>query len=140
MPSVSAVLIAASALVILSLGALHLFFTYHGPAFHPRSAGLLEQLKADSPRISRATTMWRSALGFHASHSMGAIMFGLIYAYLALEDTGFLFRSVYLLALGMAVLCVYLALARLYWFKIPFRGIALAALLYGAGLAAHLGR
>ena len=40
MPSVSAMLIAASALVILSLGALHLFFTYHGPAFHPRSAQL----------------------------------------------------------------------------------------------------
>lgn len=134
MPSVPALLIAASALVILSLGTLHLIFTYHGPAFHPRSASLMNQMKVDSPRISRSTTMWRAATGFHASHSMGAIMFGLMYGYLALEGSGFLFRSAYLLTLGMAVLCTYLVLARLYWFKTPFRGIALAALLYGGAL------
>lgn len=138
MSSLPAILIAASALVIFTLGGMHLFLTYHGPAFHPRSAGVMEQMKADSPRISRGTTIWRAGTGFHASHSMGAMMFGLMYAYLALEGSGLLLRSTYLLTLGISVLASYLMLAKIYWFSAPFRGIAVAAVLYGAGLAALL--
>lgn len=136
MPSLPAILIAASALVILFLGTMHLLLTYRGRAFQPRGAALLDAMMADSPRISRETTMWRSLIGFHGSHSLGAMSFGLVYAYLALEGSGFLFGSVFLLALGVLILGAYLILARLYWFKAPFRGISLAAILYAAGLAA----
>ncbi|HEY0062428.1 MAG TPA: hypothetical protein VGC21_09925 [Telluria sp.] len=138
MLTVSAMLIAASALVLLVLGTLHLVLTFSGVAFHPRDPALMDAMKADSPRISRATTMWRAGTGFHASHSLGAMLFGLIYTYLAVENTGFLFHTVFLLALGMVVLLSYLTLAKLFWFKTPLRGIALASLLYAAGLAMHL--
>jgi hypothetical protein len=138
MHTVPAMLIAASALVILFLGTMHLVLTFRGTAFHPRDPALTAAMKADSPRISRATTMWRAGMGFHASHSLGAIMFGVMYAYLALEGSGFLFQSLFLIVFGMVVLLAYLALARLYWFKVPFRGIAIASQLYGAGLAVHL--
>lgn len=138
MPTVPAMLIAASALLILSLGTLHLLLTYRGSAFHPRDPALMEAMKAGSMRITRATSMWRSWIGFHASHSLGAMLFGLVYGYLALEGSGFLFRSVFLLVLGLATLCAYLLLARLYWFKVPFRGIVLATALYGAGLVTLL--
>lgn len=138
MPTMPAILIAASAMVILFLGTMHLVLTYSGPAFHPRDAALMAAMKADSPRVSRGTTMWRAATGFHASHSLGAMMFGLIYAYLALEGSGFLFRSIFLSAFGMLVLLSYLVLAKVYWFKIPLRGIALANVLYAAGLAVQL--
>lgn len=136
MPTVPAILIAASALIILTLGTLHLVLTYRGTAFHPRDPGLIAAMQADAPRISRATTMWRASIGFHASHSLGAMSFGMVYAYLALEGSGFLFRSTFLLSLGMLVLCAYMLLAKLYWFKAPLRGIALATLLYAAGLLA----
>lgn len=66
------------------------------------------------------------------------MLFGLVYGYLALEGSGFLFTSAYLMGLGLACLCAYLALARLYWFKVPFRGILLAACLYAAALIAPL--
>ena len=69
---------------------------------------------------------------------LGAMMFGLIYGYLALEGTGLLFHSVFLLALGFCCLGAYLFLAHRYWFKAPQRGIALACGLYGAGLLALL--
>ncbi|MFL6656930.1 MAG: LIC_13387 family protein [Massilia sp.] len=136
--SLSAILIAASAGLIFFLGSMHLLLTYRGSAFHPRDAGLVAMLQADSPRISRETSMWRAALGFHASHSLGAILFGLIYGYLALEGTGLLFHSTFLLALGLCGLSAYLLLAHRYWFKAPQRGIALAWGLYGAGLLALL--
>lgn len=138
MPTVPAILIAASALLIATLGTLHLVLTYRGTAFHPRDPGLLAAMQADAPRIARATTMWRAWIGFHASHSLGAMTFGTVYAYLALEGSGFLFRSPFLMILGMFVLCAYVLLAKLYWFKAPLRGIGLGAALYAAGLLASI--
>jgi hypothetical protein len=134
MPTVPAILIAASALIVFTLGTLHLVLTYRSSAFHPRDPGLLAAMQADAPRISRATTMWRASIGFHASHSLGAMTFGMVYAYLALEGSGFLFRSPFLLILGMLILGAYVLLAKLYWFKAPLRGIALATVVYAAGL------
>lgn len=137
MPNLPSILIACSALIVFTLGTLHLFFTYRGNAFDPRDAALLEAMKTVSPRVSRETTMWRAGMGFHASHSLGAMLFGLVYAYLALESSGFLFRSVFLMALGLGTLCAYLVLSRLYWFKIPLRGMVLATGLYAVALLAY---
>ena len=138
MPTIPAILIAASALILLVLGTLHLVLTFRGTAFHPRDPALMKSMQTDTMRITRATTLWRSSIGFHGSHSVGAMFFGLVYGYLALEGSGFLFSSVFLLALGLIVLCAYLVLARLYWFKVPFRGILLANILYAAALLAML--
>jgi hypothetical protein len=125
MPAVSAILIAASALLIFFLGSMHLLLTFRGPAFHPRDPALMAQMQADSPRIARgATSMWRAGIGFHASHSLGAMLFGLVWTYLALAGE------------GMLTLAAYLMLAKVYWFKVPLRGIGLASSLYAAGLLA----
>lgn len=123
---------------MLFLGTMHLILTFSGRAFHPRDPALMAAMQADSPRIARATTMWRAAVGFHASHSLGAMLFGLMFGYLALEGAGFLFHTLFLLFLGMAVLLAYLYLAWRYWFSTPLRGIALASLLYASGMAIHL--
>ena len=50
--------------------------------------------------------MWRAGIGFHASHSAGAMLFSLAYAYLALEPTQLLFKSPFLLTLGLAYSCL----------------------------------
>ncbi len=132
-----ALLVAASAAVIFVLGVMHLIFTFHGPKFDPRDADLKARMMVVSPVISRQTTMWRAWIGFNASHSYGAILFGLVWAYLALAHPVFLFQSVFLLALGLVLLLAYVVLARVYWFSIPFRGITLATVLYGLGLLAY---
>jgi hypothetical protein len=134
MVSAPAILITASALVILALAVPHLVFTYRGRRFHPRDAALEARMKEVSPLISRETTMWRAGIGFHASHSVGAIFFSLVYMYLALEGANFLFKSPFLLILGLAFLCTFVVLAKLYWFKVPFRGIVLATSLYATAL------
>ena len=78
--------------------------------------------------------MARAAKGFHASHSLGAMLFALVWGYLALVHWTVLVQSPFLLALGMGVLLAYPALARCHWFSVPPRGIALANVLYAAGL------
>lgn len=132
----AAYLIAASAAIIALLGVVHLYYTFRGNKFHPRDADLTVRLQAVSPVITRQTSMWMAWVGFNASHSLGAILFGAVYGYLALLHRAFLFQSTFLLALGLALLASYLALGKLYWFSVPFRGILLASILYVLGLLA----
>jgi hypothetical protein len=54
-------------------------------------------------------------MGFNASHSMGLILFGLIYGYLALAHGQLLFRSPFLLVVGLAMLCGLVALCKVYF-------------------------
>ena len=128
-------LLAASAAIILLLGLAHLLFTFRGPKLHPRDAALEASMKEVSPVLTRQTTMWKAWIGFNASHSHGAIFFGLVYGYLALAHAAFLFQSAFLLLVGLALLLGYVVLARAYWFSIPLRGIVASTLLYLAALA-----
>ena len=129
-------LVAASALVILLLGVAHLVLTFRGDKLHPRDAALEAAMNSDSPILTRETTMWRASIGFNASHSYGAILFGSVYAFLALAHGGVLFASPYLLGVGLAFLSGYLFLGYRYWFSIPLRGISVATALYVLALAA----
>ncbi|MES2150134.1 MAG: hypothetical protein V4508_10105 [Pseudomonadota bacterium] len=138
MNSLPAILICASATIILILGSLHLLFTFYGPKFDPRDPALRQRMQEVSPLISRQTSMWKAWVGFNASHSFGAMLFGALYGYLALMHGAFLFESAFLLGLGMVTLLGYVVLARRYWFSTPLRGIGLATLLYAAGLASHI--
>lgn len=126
--------IAASAAIILLLGLVHFLYTFRGPKLFPRDPDLLAKMMAVSPVISSETTMWRAWVGFNASHSFCLILFGALYGYLALRHSAFLFQSGYLLAIGFVLLLGLMALARLYWFTAPFRGVALATLLYVLGI------
>ena len=74
--------------------------------------------------------MWRAWVGFNASHSLGAMLFAAFYGYLAIFELNFLLSSPFLVALSLLALISYLALARCYWFKVPFIGISISATLF----------
>jgi hypothetical protein len=126
--------IAASAAILLLLGTIHLIYTFSGSKLHPRDATLKVRMQEVAPVISRETTMWRTWIGFNASHALGALLFGAIYAYLPLVHSEFFFKSGFLVTLGLVTLAGYMLLARLYWFSVPFRGAVTAAVLYVLGL------
>ncbi len=130
-------LIAISAAITGLFGSIHLLYTFNSPKMHPRDKNVMLAMENTFPVITKETTVWRATVGFNATHSMGLMLFGMIYAYLALAHPVVFWQSTFLLTLGMVVLIAYLVLAKLYFFSIPFRGIALATALYGAGLIAH---
>ena len=132
------VLMTASAAIILALGVIHLIYTFWGPKLTPRDAALQASMREATLVITRETTLWKAWIGFNASHSFGAILFGLIYGYLALVHPVFLFESRFLLAIGLCLLGGYLVLGKLYWFSVPFTGIALASICYVAALIVGL--
>jgi hypothetical protein len=127
-------LIAAGAVILLLLGTVHLIYTFVGVKLHPRDAALKARMHEVTPVLTRETTMWRTWVGFNASHSFGAILFGLIYAYLPLRHSEVFFQSGFLVGLGLVTLAGYVVLGRLYFFSVPFRGIVAAAVLYVLGL------
>jgi hypothetical protein len=137
MPSVASLHLAESALVILGLGCAHLLFTFRGNKFHPRDSTLMARMQEVSPVISRRMSMWNAWVGFNASHSFGAMLFGLVYGYLALAQPSVLFSSWFLLAVGFALLAGCVFLGWRYWFSTPFRGIVLSTALYVSGVLAH---
>ena len=129
--------IAAGAVIALVLGLIHLLYTYRGTKLHPRDDALKARMHEVSPIITRETTMWRTWIGFNASHSFGAILFGWVYGYLALAHPRLFFESYFLLLTGAAFWAGYVVLGRLYFFSIPFRGIVAGAVLYVLGLVVH---
>ena len=127
-----------SAAMILALGIVHLIYTFRGPKLTPRDSALQARMREVSPVISREMTMWKAWVGFNASHSLGAILFGLVYGYLALAHPDFLFQSAFLLGVGLCLLAAYAALGKAYWFRVPFGGILIALAAYLVGLVAGL--
>jgi hypothetical protein len=124
----------ASAAIPLVLGLAHLLFTFCGPKMLPRDRELQTRMQEVSPVITRQTTMWKAWVGFNVSHSYGLILFGAMYGYLALAHDELLFRSWFLLALGLVALLGYGFLAKMYFFRTPLRGVILATVLYVFGL------
>jgi len=131
-------LVTLSAAIFLTLGSIHLIYTFWGPKLTPRDPALQARMREISPVISRETTMWKAWIGFNASHALGALLFGLVYGYLAIAQPAVLFRSVFLLAVGFCLLLSYLVLGKTYWFRVPFTGILLALVSYAIGLGASL--
>ena len=79
--------------------------------------------------------MWRCWMGFNASHSVGLILFGLVFGFLAFAHGELLFHSPFLLVVGFAVLGSFVVLCRLYFFKVPLTGTAISLICYLSSIA-----
>jgi hypothetical protein len=137
MNTLPSLLVATSAAILFALGAAHLALTFFGQQLDPRDDALRERMAEVPLRMTRETTMWRAWVGFNASHSLGALLFGLLYGYFALAAPALLFGSAFLQGLGLLTLVAYLVLAVRYWFSRPLWGVLSALALYALGLLAR---
>jgi hypothetical protein len=134
------ILVAVSAAIVGLLGAGHLVLTFWGPKLLPRDRSLRGAMERTELVITKQTTVWRAWIGFNASHSMGALLFGLVYSYLAVAHDELLFQSFFLQAVGLSMLITYVVLAKLYWFITPFLGTSVALACFLAGVVVAWGR
>lgn len=79
--------------------------------------------------------MWRTWIGFNASHSLGLMLFGLLYGYLALFQFQVLLQAWFLLLVGAIFLISFVVLAKRYFFNIPLACITSSIVLYVVGVA-----
>src|SRR5215212_2692857 len=113
------ILMLASGLIVFGLGALHLTYTFFGPKLTPRDPELQARMAEVSPVISKETTMWSCWVGFNASHSIAALLFGLIYGFLAVAHPSLLFASTFLVGVGLVTVGAFFLLSIVYWFRTP---------------------
>jgi hypothetical protein len=121
-------LMVLSASIIFTLGVTHLVYTFWGPKLTPRDSALQISMSQISPVITKETTMWRAWVGFNASHSMGLILFGLVFGFLALAHGQVLFRSPFLLVVGLAMLGAFVVL-------VPLTAICISLACYVTSIA-----
>jgi hypothetical protein len=128
------ILMTLSASIILTLGVLHLVYTFWGPNLTPRDPALQISMSQIAPVITKEATMWRCWVGFNASHSMGLILFGLVFGFLALAHGQLLFQSPFLLVVGLAMLSGLVVLCKLYFFRVPLAGVSISLVCYVASI------
>jgi hypothetical protein len=129
------ILMLLSASIVLSLGVVHLVYTFWGPNLTPSDPALQISMSQISPVITKETTMWRCWVGFNASHSMGLILFGLVYGFLAVARGQFLFHSPFLLTVGLAMLGGFVVLSKFYFFSAPLLGVSISLACYIGSIA-----
>jgi hypothetical protein len=129
------VLIVLSASIILTLGIIHLVYTFWGTKLTPRDPALQISMSQISPVITKETTMWRCWVGFNASHGMGLVLFGLVFGFLALDHSRLLFQSPFLLVIGLAMLVGFVVLCKVYFFSVPLTCVSIALACYVASIA-----
>lgn len=125
--------VAVCALIVAVIGAMHLVYTLFGTELHPREETALKTLRSATLRVSHGASMWRAWIGFNASHSLGLILFGAIYGYLALLQPAVLELPA-LSAVGAGFLATIVLIAKRFWFSVPFIIMSVALVLYLAGM------
>ncbi|GAB3923598.1 hypothetical protein GCM10028804_22320 [Larkinella terrae] len=125
-------------LIIAGLGCIHLYLTFFTAAFSSTNENMIQQMKASSPVLSPAITMWKAWIGFNASHSSGLLFIGLLNFYIALRYFGTvqfdpLFFIITILTIGF-----YVWLAEKYWFNIPLLGVSMALICFVASFVLTL--
>lgn len=129
------ILMVLSASIIFTLGVSHLVYTFRGPLLTPRDPALQIRMSQIAPVITNETTMWRCWVGFNASHSMGMILFGLVFGFLALAHAQVLFQSPFLLFVGLAMLGGLVVLCKVYFFSAPLIDVSISLACYIASIA-----
>ena len=129
------ILMVLSASICFTLGIVHLVYTFWGPLLTPRDPALQISMSQIAPVLTKETTMWRCWLGFNVSHSMGLILFGLVFGFLALAHGKLLFHSPFLLVVGLAMLGGFVVLCKVYFFSSPLTSISISLACYVASIA-----
>ena len=117
-------------LILVILGAIHIFYTFFSNKFSSKNKNLISEMKSSSPILTKETTMWRAWIGFNASHSSGVIFIGILNFVLAIKYFTTFQSEHFFFIFNILTITFYVWLAKKFWFRIPFIGISLTFICY----------
>jgi hypothetical protein len=136
---VSRYLFLAGALPFIVLGLAHVAATPRTPAeakgLSPRDPALRDAMARDTLLLTRRTTLWLTWVGFNLSHSLGALLFGVVTLLIGRTLASFEAQAATFLPLNVAVSAAYLVLGVRYWFRTPIVGISVSSACFLASWA-----
>lgn len=142
MQELSRYLFLAGALPFLLLGTAHALHTPRQPGerkgLSPADPSLAGSMARSRILLTGRTDMWRAWVGFNLSHSLGAVLFGVVVVLVGRTSASFGYNAALFLPLAVVVSIVYLCLGVAYWFRTPIIGIGLSVFLFSAAWVLHL--
>ena len=116
--------------IFVLLGFLHALYTFldirRPRRLVPQEPSVALAMAESPVRLARGgTTMWRAWVGFNFSHSLGAVLFGMLCVGAGLV-LGTLELPAWILFILVVIALIYVGLSVLYWFCIPTMGLTLA--------------
>lgn len=124
------ILIIIGASIFGVLGAVHFIYTFFTKKFDAYNSDVTKAMMSTSPVLTKETTIWDAWIGFNASHSLGAIWVAAVYIPLAINHLKVIEESLWFTLLPVVVGLCYMALAKRYWFKIPFVGVSISTICF----------
>ncbi len=132
----------AGAVPFLLLGTAHALHTPRRrderKGLSPSDLALAESMARSRVLLTGRTDMWRAWVGFNLSHSLGAVVFGVLVVLLGRTPASFAYNAAVFLPLAVVVSIAYLSLGVAYWFRTPVIGIALSLFLFSGAWVLYL--
>ena len=132
MDGLSRYLFLAAALPFILLGGVHGVLTLRDTrkpiALSPTDPKLREAMAESGLLVSGRMNLWLAWIGFNLSHSLGAVLFGVVLVRVGRSEAEFARQAGLFLPLGLVTSFAYLWLAVKYWFRAPALGIGLSVL------------
>lgn len=121
---------AFGSLIFIILGSIHLTYTFFTNKFSSKNKTVITEMKASYPILTKYTTIWKSWVGFNASHSIGVLFFGVINLYIAFKYFDVFQSDHFFFLLNIFIVGFYVWLGKKYWFNIPFLGAIITLTAY----------
>ncbi|MFT5677249.1 MAG: hypothetical protein ACI808_003201 [Paraglaciecola sp.] len=125
----SIMFLALGCLIFILLGSIHWRSVLYTNKFEPEDNAILDMMKNNNSKITDQTSIWNGLTGFHISHSLGLIIFGVLYITLAIDNPDYLFSSIILKTYLLVLPVIYILLAQKYWFSLPRNGFIIGFVL-----------
>jgi hypothetical protein len=126
----------AGSLPFILLGVAHALATPLAPderkGLSPADRELADAMGRSALLLTRRTDVWNAWVGFNLSHSLGAVLFGVVVLLAGRSQRVFDAEAAVFVPLALVVSLAYLALGVRYWFRTPIAGVALSVLLFAA--------
>jgi hypothetical protein len=122
------------ALPFVLLGIAHALATPLTPdeskGLSPRDLAYRHSMAEQTLLLTRRTNLWLAWVGFNLSHSLGAVLFGVVVLLVGRSSAAFGFNWPVFVPLAIVVSGVYLAVGVRYWFRTPIIGITISSVCF----------
>jgi hypothetical protein len=96
----------------------------------PRDLAFRQGMAEQTVLLTRRTNLWLSWVGFNLSHSLGAVLFGVVVLLIGRSPATFAANWPTFVPLAMVVSGAYLAIGLRYWFRTPIVGIIVSSVCF----------
>lgn len=130
MAELSRYLFLLGGLPFVVLGVAHALLTPLRPeqakGLSPRDGAYAQGMSQQTLLLTRRTNLWLAWVGFNLSHSLGAVLFGVVVLLVGRNPATFQANWPAFVPLAIVVAGLYLAIGLRYWFRTPIVGILIA--------------